>query len=367
MSITDEPEPNNGTVGVSNVQISITVVVPCRNERAHIESCVESILAQHQVPGGYEIVVVDGMSTDGTREILKTLIQRRTCLRMLDNVRMVTPCALNIGIRAARGKWVAIMGAHNRYANDYLYQCYSVATKVTAENVGGIMYSEGNTLIQRAIAACHHSPFACGGASWHDTEFEGAVDTVFGGFYRREVFDQIGLFDEELIRNQDDELNLRLQRFGGKIWQSAKIKSWYTPRSNLAAVFRQYLQYGYWKVRVIQKHRIPASIRHLVPGAFVFAVIILAALSLAAVSGLTALSPMCWILAGLLGTYLLMTGAAAIVTARKFGWRLLPIIPPVIACYHFGYGLGFLRGVWDFLIRRRGASQWAVELTRGKF
>jgi len=92
---------------------------------------------------------------------------------------------------------------------------------------------------------------------------------VFGGFYRRQVFDRIGLFDEELVRNQDDELNLRLTRSGGRIWQSPKVKSWYSPRNSMSALFRQYTQYGYWKVRVIQKHKLPASWRHLVPGAFV--------------------------------------------------------------------------------------------------
>ena len=182
---------------------------------------------------------------------------------------------MNAGICQARGQYVAIMGAHDRYASDYVKSGLEVLSETRADNVGGSMISVGQSRLQKLIAIAHHSPFAVGGARWHDVNYEGPADTVFGGFYRRKIFDRIGFFDEELIRNQDDELNLRLTRAGGTIWHSPRIKSWYTPRGSLKDLFRQYAQYGYWKVRVIQKHKLPAFRRHLVPGCFVFLMFIL--------------------------------------------------------------------------------------------
>ncbi|HEV2208269.1 MAG TPA: glycosyltransferase family 2 protein [Verrucomicrobiae bacterium] len=350
---------------------AISVVVPCRNECAHIADCLGSILRQQEPPGGFEVIVADGMSDDGTREILRDLAQIDPRLRIVDNPRRVTPSGMNCGIRAARGHWLAILGSHNRYAPDYLRRCLETAQRTHADNVGGAMFAEATGLLPSAIAAAHHSPFSVGGARWHNPQYEGPADTVFGGFYARTVFEKIGLFDEQLARNQDDELNLRLTRSGGLIWQSPLIKSWYSPRSSLVALFRQYQQYGYWKVRVIQKHRLPASWRHLVPVTFILCLLTLAVLAgtanLAArlgwwppLPGLVAAT----ILSGLLALYGLGLVLASLATARKSGWTLLPVLPPVFACYHFGYGLGFLRGIWDFLLWHRQPASAFTQLTR---
>ena len=165
------------------------------------------------------------------------------------------------------------------------------------------------------------------------------------------------MFDEELVRNQDDEFNLRLTRSGGKIWQSPRIKSWYRARRSLKSLFQQQVQYGYWKVRVIQKHKIPASIRHLIPGCFVLALIFLA---LASPWSRRAL----WGWIGLAGVYLLCNFTASVLTAWRADWRLFPLLPVVFACYHFGYGYGFLRGIGDFVIRRREPTHAYTKLTR---
>jgi hypothetical protein len=278
---------------------------------------------------------------------------------------------MNCGIRASRGRWIAILGSHNRYASDYLVRCLEVAQETGADNVGGAMFSEGEGWLQKAIAAAHHSRFSVGGARWHNAEYGGPADTVFGGFYRREVFERIGLFDEELVRNQDDELNLRLSRAGGKIWQSPRIKSWYRPRNSLSGLFRQYKQYGYWKVRVIQKHRLPSSWRHVVPGGFVLTLALLASLW-----GLCASLSRLWppgeafgqvslfALLIILGAYLIAVAVASVCTAHKKGWSLLPALPAVFACYHFGYGYGFLRGVGDFVVCKRRPGKQFVQLTR---
>ena len=341
---------------------AVTAVVACRDEVRYIESCVRSLLEQDVPDGGFELIVVDGMSEDGTRHILHELENADHRLRVIDNPQRITPTALNVGIRNARGRYVAFMSAHARYPKDYLVRSMEIADELHTDNVGGAAIAESSGYVQRAIAAAHHSPFSVGGASWHSTQYEGRAGTVFGGFYRRDVFDRIGMFDEDMVRNQDDELNFRLELAGGLIWQSPAIISWYHPRSTLGGLFRQYWQYGYWKVRVMQKHGRTPSLRHYVPAAFVLGlalptlVAVLASvaapalhnsflLSLAGVAGLVAA-------AGLLA-YLVVLLIASITTAAASGWSLLPILPATFACYHVSYGAGFLQGLVDFGLRRR--------------
>jgi succinoglycan biosynthesis protein ExoA len=335
------------TVSIDSSSVLISVVVPCRNEARSIEACVTSILGQQAPAGEFEIIVVDAMSEDGTRDILGRLQKRDSRLRVIDNPQRVTPAGMNAGILQSRGRYIAIMGAHNRYANDYLCRSIEILQRTGADNVGGAMVAEGRTRIQRAIAAVHHNPFSSGNARWHSLNYEGWADTVFGGVYRRDVFDRIGLFDEELARNQDDELNLRLIRAGGRIYQSPHIKSWYFPRRSLRELFEQYLQYGYWKVRVIQKHKIPASIRHLIPGVFVTSMLFLPLLAL------TGSSTAMWMWLAILAIYAISVLAASIGAAASSDWTLLPLFPVVFPCYHFAYGFGFMRGVLDFLILKR--------------
>lgn len=336
---------------------AVTVIVPCRNEADRIENCVRSILAQEPLFGGIEIIVVDGMSDDGTRDILGRLANQDARVRILDNPRQITPSAINIGIREGRGRHIAVMGAHNRYAPDYLHRSVEVLEETGADNVGGSMLTDAESLIQRAIASSHHSPFSVGGARWHNPNYEGPADTVFGGVYRREVFERIGVFDEELVRNQDDEFNLRLRRSGGQIWQSPRIKSWYRPRGSVASLFRQYMQYGYWKVRVIQKHRLPASVRHLVPGGFVVSLLVLPPVFIWWPTAI-------WVWLALVAMYAACNVVASLLTARQNGWKILLHLPIVFGCYHFGYGVGFVRGLVDFVVLRRGPHPSLVNLTR---
>ena len=336
---------------------AVSVVIPCRNERDHIEDCLHSVLAQEPVPGDFEVIVADGMSDDGTRELLSKLSTTDKRLKIIDNPGCITACGMNACILQSRGDYIAIMGAHNFYAPDYLWSSLAVSQETAADNVGGSMMCLGKSRLQKAIAIAHHSPFSVGGARWHDPHYEGPADTVFGGFYRHDVFGRVGLFDESLVRNQDDEFNLRLTRAGGKIWHSPRIKSWYYPRASLAALFRQYVQYGYWKVRVVQKHGKPASVRHLVPGIFVFCLIALPLLALFDPGFL-------WIWIGLISIYFGCNITASIITAARQGWSNLVILPLVFGCYHFAYGLGFLKGIIDFVILRRGPSDRFTQLTR---
>jgi succinoglycan biosynthesis protein ExoA len=336
---------------------AVSIIVPCRNERGHIEGCVRSILAQEPPSRGFEVIVADGMSDDGTRAMLDVLAREDPRLRVVDNPGRIVSTGLNAAIRVAQGRIIIRMDAHTDYAPDYVRQCVAVLQETGADNVGGPWVAKGVGYRGHAIAAAFQSPFAAGGAGVHNPSYEGTLDTVYLGCWPIEVFERIGLFDEELVRNQDDEFNLRLVRAGGKIWQSPRIRSWYRPRGSLGALFRQYRQYGYWKVRVIQKHKMPASARHLVPGCFVLALSVLAPASL-----WWSLAGWGWL--GLAGTYAVCNSVASLLTAACHGWKLLPLLPLVFACYHLAYGYGFLRGVWDFFILRRPPALTYTKLTR---
>jgi cellulose synthase/poly-beta-1,6-N-acetylglucosamine synthase-like glycosyltransferase len=332
------------------------VVVPCRNEARHIENCLRGVLAFEPPPGGFEVIVADGRSEDGTRDVVARIAATDPRVRLVDNAERTTPCGLNAGIRAARGSVIARIDAHTEYASDYLRRCVEVLNQTGADDVGGPWVARGRTYLQRSISAAFNSSFAAGGARGHRVEYEGEADVVYLGCWRREVLERVGLFDEEFVRNQDDELCFRLVHAGGRIWQSPRIRSWYTPRDSLRGLLRQYWQYGYWKVRVIQKHRMPASLRCMVPGCFVASLLLLAAAA-------TVLPAARLGLAALLGVYLLALLAASAGVAARAGWTLFPSLPAVFACFHLGYGLGFLFGLWDFVVCRRSVGRFTA-LTR---
>ena len=221
----------------------VSVVIPCRNEKGHIESCVRTMLSQAPPEGGFEVIVADGMSDDGTRELLSQLARAHPALRVLDNTGGIVSTGLNAAIRAAQGQIIVRADVHTAYAPDYLRECVAVLKESGADNVGGPWSAVGDGYVGRGIAAVFHSPFGSGGARAHNPQYEGEVDTVYLGCWWRSLFDRIGGFDEELVRNQDDELNLRLKRAGGTVWQSTRIRSWYRPRNSLRRLFQQYIQY----------------------------------------------------------------------------------------------------------------------------
>jgi succinoglycan biosynthesis protein ExoA len=344
-------------MSMNDAAISVSVVVPCYNERDHIKACVRSVLAQEPPDGGFEVIVADGMSNDGTRDILMCLAREDPRMRVIDNPGRIVSTGLNAAICVAQGTVIIRMDVHTNYAPDYVRQCVSVLQETGADNVGGPWVAWGDAYMSRAIAAAFQSPFAAGGARGHHPEYEGIVDTVYLGCWPRKIFDRVGFFDEELVRNQDDEFNLRLSRAGGKVWQSPRIKSWYRPRRSLRALVRQYMQYGYWKVRVIQKHKLPASARHLIPVCFVLALLVLPV-----ISPWWSLAAWGWL--GMVGIYGLSSLAASLLTAARQEWKLFPLLPLVFACYHLAYGCGFLLGIWDFVMRRKGPGNTFTKLTR---
>jgi succinoglycan biosynthesis protein ExoA len=330
--------------------VTLSFIVPCRNEAGTIRAFLESLLAQDLTGVEWEALIADGMSDDGTRAILEEYSRREARIRVIDNPGRIASTGLNAAVMAARGEIIVRMDAHTEYAPDYIKQCATVLEETGADNAGGPARTKASGLLQRAIAAAYHSRYSTGGARFHNDDYEGPVDTVAYGCWRKETLLRVGLFDETLARNQDDELNLRVARLGGTIWQSPRIRSWYQPRNSLRALFKQYFQYGYWKVAVIRKHRLPRSWRHLVPGAFVFANLALPLGGLIGWSlGEMSLARLAWGLwAFEAAAYVILSIVASAATAAKCGWDLLPILPAVFAVYHSSYGIGFLLGMVHF-------------------
>jgi succinoglycan biosynthesis protein ExoA len=336
----------------------VSVIIPCRNEEDYIEPCIRSILAQRPPFGGFEIIVADGMSSDGTPAILKRLSRENPSLRVIANPRRIVSSGLNEALKMAKGNIIVRMDAHTEYAADYLQQCIDVLCETGADNVGGPWCAVGSGFVSSAIAAAFQSAFGMGRAKGHDPNYEGLVDTVYLGCWPREVFGRIGTFDEELVRNQDDEFNLRLTRYGGRIWQSPRIKSCYRVRGSLRLLWKQYKQYGYWKVRVIQKHKVPASFRHLVPGCFVASLLALPVIS-------AFWQPARWIWTFVIISYMICNITASVVTAARTNFKLILVLPVTFACYHISYGYGFMRGVFDFFVSRSKGRQAYTNLSRG--
>lgn len=336
--------------------LSVSVIVPCRNEAEHIDSFLESVFRQTIMSAGafVEVIVADGMSDDGTRDRLAAWQNRQARLIVIANPDRTTSVALNTAIRAARGELVVRMDVHTIYADDYVEQCTRSLLSTDAVCVGGPWQPVGNGGRHGAIAQAFRSPFGSGGAISRRADYSGPADTVYLGAWRRSDLLRLGGFDESLVRNQDDELNLRIRRAGGLVWQSAGIRSWYVPRSSFVALFRQFYQYGYWKVHVIRKHRLPASPRHLVPFAFVVVVTSLAILaSFVPYAGMLAAGTLC------LYAVVALVGAAIVGRGRNV-WA----IAWAFACMHVGYGIGFVHGTIHVMLRRRAPSDAMTRLTR---
>lgn len=350
----------------------VSVIVPCRNERDHIEPFCRSV-AQQSIPEGWtlEVWIADGQSDDGTRERLASWCQQDGRFHMIDNPARIVSCGLNRCIEHSHGAFIVRMDVHTVYEPDYIAQCLATWQATGADNVGGPWRAQGVSgpagTVQRAVAAAFQSRLVAGGALSRDLAYNGEVDTVYLGAWPRQTFERFDGFDESLVRNQDDEHNLRIRKGGGRIWQSASIRSTYFPRASKGDVFRQYRQYGYWKPFVMKKHGQAAALRHLIPGLFVAALIVLTVLMLLGVLGLlfaplseTQRESLIWwgnlVSVSDLVLASVYTSAVLLISwriAREQGCELLWHLPDVIVAYHVGYGLGSLRGWWDALVRGR--------------
>jgi len=336
----------------------VSVIIPSRNEENFIARCLVSIVAQDYPRETLEVLVIDGMSEDKTRDITSQYSEGHPFLKLLDNPKKIVPAALNIGINKSQGEIIVRMDAHNTYEKDYISKCARYLQKLQADNVGGLWITlpGADTLIAHAIALGLSHPFGVGNASYRiGTKEPKYVDTVPFGCYRKEVFEKVGLFDEDLVRNQDDEFNLRLIKNGGKILLVPDIVSYYYARDSLSKLWKMYYQYGYFKPLVAQKVGGVLTWRQLIPALFVGGLIASAALSIIFKTFL-------WVFLLALSLYLAANLVFSFQISLKKGMKYFAVLPVVFSTLHLSYGVGYLKGVWDFLILKKNKKKKIEDL-----
>ncbi len=323
----------------------VTVIMPIHNEEMFIHHSLGAVLEQDYPSDRIEVLVVDGMSTDQTPKIIQQFIieSGRKTVRLLKNNGRIVPAGLNLAIRQARGDIIVRVDGHTVIAPDYVRKCVETLQRTHADNVGGRMNAVGVGTFGKTVALATSTSFGIGNGHFHYSEKEEWVDTVYMGAWPRQVFERLGQFDEELVRDQDDEFNYRLRAAGGRILLDPQIKSEYTVRSSRSKLWQQYYQYGLWKVRVLQKHPRQMSLRQFIPPVFVLG--LLGSILLASSSSFR---PLALILPVL---YAVANLTASAITSAKKGWNYMLLLPVVFSVLHISYGLGFLTGLIRFANR----------------
>ena len=323
----------------------ITIILPIRNEKKYIKYCLDAILAQDYPQDQIEILIVDGLSDDGTREIVATYQADHPNIRVINNPGKIVPTGMNLALREVKGEVVIRVDGHCVIASDYVTNCVRHIQEDGVDGVGGAMNTIGEDFTSEVIALAMSSKFGVGNSSFRtETGQTKLADTVPFPAYTHEIIQKVGLYDEELVRNQDDEYNYRIREAGGNILLAEDVRSTYYSRGSLTKLWKQYFQYGFWKVRVLQKHPKQMSLRQFVPPVFVLSIIISLILAFVIRWG--------WIaLAAVLGLYMAVNLVFTFSIAAKNGWQLLGLLPLAFAIIHFSYGLGFLIGLVKFANR----------------
>lgn len=324
----------------------VSIIMPVRNEADFIGRAIRSVLDNDYPAEKVEIIVVDGMSDDGTRAKVEKLSLADDRVKLRDNPKRIVPTAMNIGLKIARGDIFIRIDGHAEISSDFVTKSIECLREhADAWVVGGHMETVAEGFVGRAIASAMRSPVGVGNARFRLGDYEGWVDTVAFGAHHKWILDRIGCFDEELVRNQDDEFNLRIILAGGKIWMSKSIRSTYFSRTSLLKLWGQYFQYGFWRTRTLQKHKRPATFRQLAP------LLLVSSLLLLGLAG--RLWRPAWILLGIeVGLYLLGLAAGAVDVGCKSGWKYALPAPLIFGILHFAYGLGSLWGGFRFCVLR---------------
>lgn len=338
----------------------ISVVIPCRNERSYIAECVHAIY-NCKLPDETEInvFVVDGMSDDGTRKVVLDLINSYPTLKLIDNEKQLTPFAFNLGIYAG-GKvdFVQIVGARHILSKNYLSHClnrFELDTSVWC--VGGKIINEYINETGRVISKAMSTTFGMGLGNFRTLDQSGYTDTVTSPMYPYWVFEKIGFFDEELIRNQDDDFNFRVSNAGGKIYYDNEISLKYYVRGNYQGLWRQFYQYGYWKVYVNKKHKAVTTLRQLVPPLFVLYLMMLVLIPLFSMClfGVSSIPFAVYVLMAIYFTVKILKSDSTVKFISVL--QTFPIL-------HVSYGLGYLKGLIDFILMNKKPSDKQKRLSR---
>ncbi|MCW5800451.1 MAG: Putative Succinoglycan biosynthesis protein ExoA [Nitrospira sp.] len=340
----------------------VTILVPCRNEVRYIDGCLLSILMNTYDKNLLEVLVIDGVSDDGTRKEIERIAAEHPSVRLVDNPKQTTPAALNVGIQQAKGDVLIRMDAHATYPSDYISKLIDWQRKTGADNVGGIRIAVAadRTSMATAIACGVSHPFGVGTSNYQvGLTTPKWVDTVWGGCFKKELFQTLGLFDEHFVRNQDDEFNHRLIAQGGRVLLVPDVQAFYVARNSLLKLWRMYYQYGYFKPLTVHKLGKVMTMRQLVPAAMVM----VGTLSLALASWF---SKSLFLFLGLSSIYLIASLALGIQIGMKKGWRCGLWMPVVFPTIHLSYGIGFLQGALTFwfLPRQGDVDMAATPLSR---
>lgn len=336
----------------------VSIVIPCRNEAGHIGPCLDSILACDYPHDRLEVVIADGLSDDGTREVIARYVAQHPSIRMIDNPKRITPCAMNLAISAARGEVIIRMDAHAMYPRDYCRRLVAAQRETGAENVGTVIETlpADDTTVAAAVAVGLSHPLGVGNSHFRvGTTSRRWVNHVPFGCWRREVFERIGLFDEQMVRDQDVEFNGRLLNSGGRILLLPDVVSQYWGRRTIGQLARMMYQYGYFKPLVARKTGKILTVRQLVPSLFVLAL----AGSLVAA--------LWWRPAGvalglILAAYGLVVGLTMIRSVGRCGPRVASVLAAVFPAMHLSYGVGYLHGIVDHFIRPRVVARPAADV-----
>ena len=322
------------------MQPRVSVIVPIRNEEKYIEACLRSLLAQTYPATLYEILVMDGRSSDRSKEIVHSIEAGASNVRSLDNPGATAPAGMNVGIRHSKGEVIIRADGHNFYPRDYIENCVKYLHKTGADNVGGPWRTvpAANSFSAHLVAAILTSPFGVGDSSFRTTAKEGYVETVPFGAFRRELFDRIGLFNEKLVRNQDNELNARIRQAGGRIYQTPALTTEYHPVATFAELLKQTFRNSQWHVFSMRQNIRAMGLRHLIPALFTATCLALCAAWL-----FTPLPAICVI--ALVAIYLLIGLAVSLSRSRQYGMVVACTLPIAFWLFHMTYGLGTMVGL----------------------
>jgi len=307
----------------------VTVVIPLLDDRTGIGPCLDAVLTQEAETSRVErVLVVDGGSTDGSREIVESLRARDPRVQLLENPARFVPVALNLAIDASTSPVLVRVDSHAVIAPDYVDVAVRTLDRTNADVVGGPMRPNGDSAIGDAVAWALSSRWGIGGSRFHLDGESGETDSVYMGVFRRTTFERYGRFDERFKRNQDDEFTYRVREQGGRVWLDPALRSTYTPRSDFDALFRQFRGYGRFKPLVVRSHPSGLRLRHLAPPLVALAWM---ALPLAVLRRRYAVIPLAHL--------------AAVAVAAKPGTPGWSKRTRALLTMHLGYGIGFLRGL----------------------
>ncbi|AXG49618.1 glycosyltransferase family 2 protein [Photorhabdus laumondii] len=328
--------------------INISVICPILNEEKYIKGCIESLLKQDYPTGQLEIIFIDGCSSDSTLKVIQSYTEKYEFIKLLYNPAKHVPTALNIGIKNSLGEYIARIDAHSSYPSSYLSKLYNLSKKLDADNIGGIVNTKpcNSTTISHNIAYALSSRFGMGNSYFRiGINNIKKVDTVPFGFFKRTLFDKIGLFDEDLIRNQDDEFNNRIIKHGGNIYLSPDIIIDYYPRDSIKKICSMFYQYGLFKPLVNAKLKKITSFWQLIPPIFVLGLILGLILSFTS-------SIFLYLYIGCIFIYFFLTLLVSIRAHLKNKKNYI-FLPLIFLYIHLSYGSGYLIGIMKIIFNKK--------------